>query len=71
MVGVIIDRFGKDSIIIPIDGQHFRTTVTVAISPQFFGWIMALGEGIKVVAPDEVVEQIRGEIERLREQYKE
>jgi predicted DNA-binding transcriptional regulator YafY len=71
MVGIMIDRFGKDIIIIPIDDTHFRTTVTVAISPQFFGWIMALGDGIKIVAPDSVVEQIRGEIERLREHYKE
>jgi predicted DNA-binding transcriptional regulator YafY len=32
MVGVLIDRFGKDIIIVPVDEEHFRTSVTVAVS---------------------------------------
>ncbi|MBQ6501222.1 MAG: WYL domain-containing protein [Mogibacterium sp.] len=70
LVSVFIDRFGKDIIIAPIDGDHFRTTVTVAVSKQFFGWIMAIDGDVKVVAPDSVVKQIRAEIERLAEKYK-
>lgn len=70
MVGVLIDRFGKDIFIAPVDENHFRTNVNVAVSNQFLGWIMALGEGIKIVAPDTVVEQMRAEAKRLTEQYK-
>ena len=70
LVSVFIDRFGKDIIIAPIDGDHFRTTVTVAVSKQFFGWIMAIDGDVKVVAPDSVVKQIRAEIERLAEKYR-
>ena len=70
LVSVFIDRFGKDIIIAPIDGDHFRTTVTVAVSKQFFDWIMAIDGDVKVVAPDSVVKQIRAEIERLAEKYK-
>lgn len=69
MVGIIIDRFGKDIIIIPVDDTHFRTTVTVAVSHQFFGWIMALGEGIRITGPESVVRQIREEIEKLKSYY--
>ena len=69
MVGVLIDRFGKDIFIAPVDKDHFRTTVNVAVSNQFLGWIMALGDGIKIVSPDSVVEQMRAEIRRLTEQY--
>ncbi len=69
MVGILIDRFGKDIIIIPADRDHFRTTVTVAVSSQFLGWIIALGPGIRIVGPDEVVEQMKGEIRRLQSQY--
>ena len=69
LVGVLIDRFGKDIIIAPADEGHFRTTVNVAVSPQFFGWIMAL-EGVKIIAPDSAVEQMREMIERLAELYK-
>ena len=70
MVGVLIDRFGKDIMLAPIDDEHFRTVVNVAVSNQFLGWIMALGDGIKIVSPDSVVEQMRAEAKRLTEQYK-
>ena len=70
MVGVMIDRFGKDIFIVPVDEEHFKTVVNVAVSNQFLGWIMALGDGVKIVSPDTVVEQMRAEIKRLAEQYK-
>ena len=70
MVGILIDRFGKDIFITRIDADHFRTVVSVAVSSQFLGWIMALGSGIKIVAPDSVVERMKKEAKRLSEQYK-
>ncbi len=69
MVGVLIDRFGKDIIIAPVDDGHFRTTVTVAVSDHFLGWIVSLGGGVKIVAPDSVVEQMKSMIEQLSDQY--
>ncbi|MBR6090832.1 MAG: WYL domain-containing protein, partial [Anaerolineaceae bacterium] len=69
MVSVIIDRFGKDININPVDEEHFRTTVNVSVSNQFLGWIMALGDKVKIVSPDEVVEQMKSEISRLMGQY--
>ena len=69
MVGVLIDRFGKDIVIHSIDQDHFRTTVTVAVSSQFLGWIIALGKGVKIIGPDEVVRMMKEEIRRLTEQY--
>lgn len=69
LVGVLIDRFGKDIIIAPCDEEHFRTTVTVAVSRHFFGWIMSLDGDIKIVAPKPVVEQMREMIAELAERY--
>ena len=69
MVGVLIDRFGKDIPIRQVDGEHFRTIVNVAVSNQFFGWIMALGNKVKIVAPEPVVERMRQEIKLLNEMY--
>ena len=69
LVSVIIDRFGKDIIIVPVDDEHFRTTVTVAVSKQFFGWIMALDGDVRIVAPDSVVEQMKETIKELSQQY--
>lgn len=69
MINVLIDRFGKDLIIAPISDTHFKTTVTVAVSGQFFGWIMGIDGDIKIVAPGSVVEEMKEHIEKLRKQY--
>lgn len=69
MVGVIIDRFGKDVSLIRLDDNHFTVNVNVAVSKQFMAWVFALGEGVRIVGPDSVVEQMRCEAERLIGQY--
>ena len=43
--------------------------VNVHVSRQFLGWVFSLGDGIKIVGPDDVVEQMRSEIKRLIEHY--
>ena len=69
MVGIIIDRFGKDVGITPISDSHFQATVNVVVSTQFIGWIVGLGKSIRIVAPDALVERMREEIHRLSDQY--
>ena len=70
LAGVIIDRFGKNVMLIPADDSHFTVSVDVRVSSQFFGWIFSLGEGVKIIAPDRAVEQMRQEAARLMRQYK-
>ena len=69
LAGVIIDRFGKDLIMVPVDADHFTVHVDVRVSGPFLGWIISLGNGVKIVGPDEVVDQMRKEIGRLNDQY--
>jgi hypothetical protein len=69
MAGVLIDRFGKDIIIVPVDEDHFQTVVTVAVSSHFLGWVASLGGGIRIVGPDSVVEQMKDMLAKLSEQY--
>ena len=69
LVGVMIDRFGKDLFIIPLPDNRCRMKVDVTISRQFFGWVMALGGGVRITGPDEVVAQMKEEIRRLYGQY--
>ena len=70
LAGVIIDRFGKNVMMIPADEAHVTVNVDVHVSRQFLGWIFSLGEDIQIVGPDEVVEQMRAEAERLVQQYR-
>lgn len=68
-VGVIIDRFGRDLNIIQKDENHFFVCVDVVVSRQFLGWLIALGEGVKIVGPERVVKEIRDEIIYLKKRY--
>ena len=68
--GVIIDRFGKDVTMIPIDNEKFVVNVEVAISKQFLAWVIGLGEGVVITSPKSVVDMMKTEIERLVKQYK-
>lgn len=69
LAGVIIDRFGKDIMMIPEDEQYFTVNVDVHISRQFLGWVFSLGEQVRILKPDEVVVEMKKEIKRLNQQY--
>lgn len=69
LAGVIIDRFGKDVMMKPVDEGHFSVRVDVAVSQQFIGWVFALGSGARIIGPKDVVEQAGYEIKRLMERY--
>lgn len=70
MVGVFIDRFGKDITIRKIDDEHCEINVNVNVSPQFFGWIFSLGKDVKVVGPSEVVEEMQKEAQAFLDNMK-
>lgn len=40
-------------------------SVNVHVSRQFLGWVFSLGEGVKIISPDDVVDEMKQEIERL------
>lgn len=69
MVGVIIDRFGKDVRRIPKGRDSFVAYVNVIPSRQFLGWVIGLGEKVKVIAPATVVDMMKEEVQRLNAQY--
>lgn len=54
LVGAILDRFGRDVMMIPCDELHFRVNVLVAVSSQFYGWVTEIGEMMEIVGPEVV-----------------
>lgn len=57
--GLFIDRFGKDIEFTPVEDDRLQRSVNVAISRHFFGWIFSLGPDVKIVGPDDVVDEIK------------
>ena len=43
--------------------------VKVAVSEQFFGWIFGLGDGVKILGPEQVLEQMKLEVKKANERY--
>ena len=59
LINVVIDRFGKDTMLIPDGPEHFNFTVRVAVSPMFLSWVIGFGNKAKVLYPESVVEQCK------------
>lgn len=59
LAGVVVDRFGQDIMLIPDGKEHFTMTVTVSMSPNFFGWIAGFGGRAAIVFPQSAVEEYR------------
>ena len=70
LVGVVLDRFGRDIMIHRKDPEHFKTLVRVNISDQFFGWIVSLGPDAVIASPDEVRDKYREFLEKSLSNYK-
>ena len=69
LTGVVIDRFGRDVMLLPVDEHHFSVSVKVEVSPQFFGWVCGLGEGVRIVSPAAVVEQMGEYVKEIANMY--
>ena len=56
LVNVVIDRFGKDLMMIPDGDAHFNFTVRVAVSPMFLSWVIGFGSKAKILYPQSVAD---------------
>ena len=72
LVGVFLDRFGTDIPVLPVKGRKdwWETSVEVAVSNQFLGWVFALGSGVKIVSPKEAVDLFQKELEDRLKLYR-
>ena len=65
LVGPILDRFGTDVIIVPSGEERFKVTHEVTVSGQFFGWLVGLGPGVRIVYPQNVADEFKERLRRM------
>ena len=53
LVGVVMDRFGRDVILTPTDKGHFVATFQAYQNAQFMSWLVSLGKKVQVISPTE------------------
>ena len=59
LINVVIDRFGRDTMLIPDGAEHFVFTVRVAVSPMFLSWVIGFGKKARIIHPQTVAEKCR------------
>lgn len=67
LVGVVLDRFGKEISLQKKSDKEFAIHVKVAVSGQFFGWLAGIGKNAKLVSPEHVREQYRNYLMEILE----
>lgn len=69
MLNAVIDRFGKDVFITPVDKEHFQISVPVAVSQQFYGWVFGLGNYVSIIGPEHIKKEMAKKLEDVRKRY--
>ncbi|WP_297210101.1 helix-turn-helix transcriptional regulator [uncultured Flavonifractor sp.] len=69
MVGVVLDRFGREVILVPDGEDHFTVTVQAVVSPQFLGWVFGLGDGVTIKGPDWAARKMADQLAAVAELY--
>ncbi len=67
LVGVVLDRFGKDVSLQKLSDDRFAVHVRVMVSRQFYGWLAGIGKDVKVTAPEKVKEGYRSYLTEILE----
>lgn len=70
LLGVIIDRFGKNVFISNKSADFFEVVVDIAVSPQFYGWITSFSGKINIISPDTVVNDFKKHLDKISSFYK-
>ncbi len=70
LINTVIDRFGKDILVIPDDDDHFTVRVTVKAEPPFFAWLFQFGKKAEIVEPIELQEKYKEHLKEVLETMK-
>lgn len=70
-ITIVLDHFGKDVLIQKQDEQHFVLTTQAQMSQGLINWILTWGSKVKVLAPQELIDDVKTEAEKMARLYDE
>lgn len=65
----VIDRFGKEAILVPQREGYFTVSANVVISPLFFAWVCGFGEEARIIWPEDIAGQMKEYIKNILKLY--
>ena len=60
----VIDRFGLDVDTEELSDDKFLAKVPVDLSPTFYGWVFQFGGGIRIIGPEEAVNEYKEMVDK-------
>ena len=69
LAGVVLDRFGKDAMLVPDGNEHFTFTTEIVVSPVFYGWLAGFGERAEILFPESVRAEFAAQCRKTLELY--
>ena len=69
LVNVVLDRFGKDIILLPDGDRHFIVHVKVKTEQTFLGWLFQFAAKAEILEPAELREKYKRTLEEVAGLY--
>ena len=69
LVGAVLDRLGREVMIIRDGDTHFTVSADIVVSPQFFAWVTGFGTSAEIIGPDKVVSEMAAHIRSVEKLY--
>lgn len=66
LIGSVFDKFGETLTIKRVDENTCETKIRVQVSPTFWGWIFQFDGAMKIVSPQETIDEYRKMIDRAK-----
>ncbi|MBE6916140.1 MAG: WYL domain-containing protein [Ruminococcaceae bacterium] len=70
LAGVVLDRFGKEIFLSPVDSEHFTVYLDVVVSPQFYAWVFGFGTDAEVLSPVHVRDELKNRLSDTASLYR-
>ena len=67
IVGAVLDRLGRDIMLIPDGPEHFTVRTDIVVSPQFFAWIFGFSGRAKIISPEPVARAMEEQLKKVLE----
>lgn len=67
LIGPVFDKFGEDTVMVPVDETTCSATVHVQVSPTFFGWLAQFSNKMQIIFPEDVINKYKEHISRIIE----
>ena len=71
LAGAVIDRFGRDVMLIREDEEHFSVSIEAVVSPQFYAWVFGFGDEAEILSSEGVRRGMADMAARVLEKYAE